>query len=103
MKVTDSVVEAVAEVCRFYRTYHSLRFVGSRLVMRLNRDVGEEELMLLNQDFADIVEKGDIERIDPTEAEVRDGDALDRHRIAFRFNRHHWSRLRMLIDRLNAP
>ncbi len=103
VKVTDSIVEAVTEICRFYRTYHSLRFVGSRLVLRLNSVVDDAELAALNAEFADIVVKGEIERIEATDAERRDDDALERHRLAFRFDRHHWSRLRMLIDRLNSP
>jgi uncharacterized protein (TIGR00730 family) len=101
VKITDSVVEAVTEVTRFYRTYHSLRFVGSRLVLRLERPIGDEEVAALNEEFADIVERGVIERIDATDAEVRDRDELGRHRLAFRFDRHHWARLRLLIDRLN--
>ncbi len=34
-------------------------------------------------------------------SEIADDDHVDLARIAFRFDRHGWSRLRMLIDRLN--
>ena len=36
-KVTDSVDEAVDEVLRFYRVYHSMRYVRGDLVLRLQR------------------------------------------------------------------
>lgn len=99
--VTDSIDEAVEEVCRFYRTYHSLRFVGNRLVLRLHREIGDEELARLNADFGHILERGEIERIAATDAEVRDDDQVDLHRIAFRFDRRSWAGVRRLIDALN--
>ena len=99
--VTDSIDDAVEEVCRFYRTYHSLRFVGTRLVLRLNREVGDNELAALNQQFAPIVEKGEIDRIEATGAERRDDDQVGLHRIAFRFDRRGWAGVRRMIDTLN--
>src|SRR4051794_21190437 len=36
-KVTDSVDEAVKEILDFYRVYHSMRYVGGDLVLRLQR------------------------------------------------------------------
>ncbi|MEQ8841428.1 MAG: LOG family protein [Acidimicrobiales bacterium] len=99
--VTDSIDAAVEEICRFYRTYHSIRFVGSRLVLRLQREIGDEELARLNEDFGHVVAKGEIERIDPTEAEVRDADHIELHRIAFRFDRRSWAGVRRMIDALN--
>jgi uncharacterized protein (TIGR00730 family) len=101
VKVADSVEEAVEEVCRFYRTYDSMRFVGNTLVLRLKRAVGDEELADLNEAFADIVEKGSIERIETTDAELRDADKVDLPRLGLRFGRHRWSRMRRLIDALN--
>jgi len=78
VKLTDSVDEAVDELCQFFKNYHSIRFV-----------------------FADIVVGGCIEAIEPTPAEVRDDDNVDLHRIAFEFNRRHFARLRLLIDAVN--
>lgn len=102
VKITDSVQDAVAEVCQFYRTYHSLRFVGSRLVIRLQRELQDEELAAINDEFGDIVDKGRIERTTATDAERRDADETERPRIALRFDRRQWARLRQLVDTLNA-
>jgi len=99
--VTDSVDAAVEEVCRFHRTYHSLRFVGGRLVVRLHRAVGDAELADLNARFGGFVEKGEIERIEVTDAERRDDDHVDLHRIAFQFDRRSWGIFRQMIDALN--
>jgi len=102
VRVTDSVEEAVDEITRFYSNYHSQRFVGSRLVLRMRKAPDDTVLVELARDFADIIESGTIERIDATEAERRDDDHVDLDRLALRFDRHHWARLRQLIDALNA-
>jgi hypothetical protein len=44
---------------------------------------------------------GGIERSEATRPEIRDGDHVDLPRITFEFDKHKWSMLRMLIDRLN--
>jgi len=101
VKLTDSVDEAVDELVTFFRNYHSMRFVGRRLILRLNHAPSGELLESLNVDFADIVKSGGYESIDATPSEVRDDDFVDLHRIAFEFDRRHFARLRQLIDALN--
>ncbi len=101
MKVTDSVDEAVAEVTGFYRNYHSQRFVDGALVLRMHRPLPAEEISALERDFADVIVDGGMSVIGATKAERDDGDHVDLERLAFRFDRHHWSRLRMMIDRVN--
>ena len=55
-KVTDSVDEAVAEILDFYRVYHSMRYVGNDLVLRLHKPLAEPELLeRIRIDFKDIV------------------------------------------------
>lgn len=99
-RITDAPAEAVTEIQSFYRVYHSQRYVGSRLVLRLTSMPGEKLLDALSAEFADIVD-GKIEAVDASPAEIRDEDEPDRPRIAFEFDRMHVGRLRILIDRLN--
>jgi hypothetical protein len=99
--VTDDVQTAVDEVLGFYRNYHSQRFVKGRLVLRMQQAPSAEELAALNADFADIIVRGEMEIVGATAQEIADDDHVDLARITFRFDRHGWSRLRMLIDRLN--
>ena len=100
-KITDSVEVAADELVRFYKTYHSSRAVGQRLVLRLKRAPSDDELATLTEEFGDIIEDGAIERIDATDSETADDDHVDLDRIAFKFNRHGYARLRQLIDALN--
>jgi uncharacterized protein (TIGR00730 family) len=93
--------DAVQQICHFYTSYHSMRWVGSRLVLRLQRTIAEDELRELNREFADIVVSGEITHVPTSPSEIDDDDVVDLPRIAFRFDRASYSRLRALIDRLN--
>jgi hypothetical protein len=100
--ITDDVEEAVGEVERFYRNYHSLRYVGDRLVLRLRATPTDEEVEALGADFADICVRGTIERARPFPPEISSRDHLALPRLALRFNRRSMGRLRQLIDRCNT-
>ena len=100
--ITDDAAEARRCVIGFYRNYHSLRYVGSRLVIRLKAAPSAEELAALTARFAYLLAGGDIEATEPLPAEVDDDDHLHLPRIVLRFDRHHFSGLRHLIDELNA-
>jgi uncharacterized protein (TIGR00730 family) len=101
--VTDDVDVAVDEITGFYANYHSMRFVEGNLVLRVRHAPDAARLAALNEGFADIVSKGDIEVIGPTKIEARERDFPELGRIAFRFDRRSWARLRELIDALNRP
>lgn len=100
--VTDSVDDAVEEICGFYTTYHSMRYVGQRLILRLSEEIDDARLAALDREFADIVVKGGIERAEPTASEIEDHDHVDLHRLALYFDKASYSRLRVLIDRING-
>lgn len=92
---------AAEHIWHFYANYHSQRYAGGKLILRLREGPSDDVLESLSQDFSDIVVEGRLERAEPSQAEIDDLDALDLDRIAFVFDRRHFGRLRMLIDRLN--
>jgi uncharacterized protein (TIGR00730 family) len=99
--LTDSVEAAVGEILGFYRNYHSIRYVGNTLVIRLRAAPTEVELAALERQFADICLDGGLRASAPLPAEVSDQDHLDLARIALVFNRSGTGRLRGLIDAVN--
>jgi uncharacterized protein (TIGR00730 family) len=101
LRATDRVDEAVDEITGFYANYHSLRFVDGRLVLRMRERPPADDLAALNQEFADIVVRGDIEPIATTAAEIAGDDHVDLDRLALWFDRRSWARLRVLIDAVN--
>jgi uncharacterized protein (TIGR00730 family) len=103
VKITDDVAVAMEEITTFYRKYHSLRFVDGDLVLRMKELPSETTLAQLNTDFADIVASGTIMPVEASKAEIADDDVPQLCRLKFRFDRHSYSRLRALIDRLNTP
>ena len=98
---TDDVHVAADEVMRFYRNYHSIRWVNDLLVIRMQRGPDDTELAGLNERFSSIATDGTITRSDPLPAEVRDDDHLDLHRIALRYSGFFPGVLRRLINALN--
>ncbi len=100
-KVAKSVDEATEEVLGFYRNYHSVRWVGDLLVLRMQVLPSHAELKELNRRFADIVLTGTIRPVDPFPPERSGHDHLELPRLAFRFDKFHFARLRVLIDALN--
>jgi len=100
-RITDSVADTTAELLGFFTNYHSIRYVGRRLVVRIRSVPTAEELADLDAEFADIRTRGTIEVVDPLPAEVTSKDHLELPRIAFYFDRLSHGRLRSLIDALN--
>ena len=99
-KVTDDVDAAVREICGFYRNYHSSRYVGDRLVIRVREAPDAEKLEALNDEFGPILAAG---RIEVCGALPEEGDeAAELSRVVLRYDRRSVGRLRQLIDRLNA-
>ncbi len=99
--VTDSVEDAVAEVLKFHRVYHSMRYVRGDLLLRLHHKLSERQLAQLRQGYQDIISRGTIEQTEADPSEANDQSAQHLPRLRFRFDRHGHGRLRQLIDEIN--
>jgi uncharacterized protein (TIGR00730 family) len=100
-RITDDVTQAVTWITRFYRNFHSSRFVNGLLVIRLKRRPSPAAIEALNEDFGDIIDGEPIHAVETTPQERADSDMVDLPRIALGFNRRDYGRLRELIDVLN--
>jgi hypothetical protein len=101
-RITDDTDQAVKIITRFYRNFHSSRFVKDLFVIRLKHAPTESAVEAMNEDFADIIVGSEIKRIEPTAEELADDDCVELPRIGFGFNRRDYGRLRQLIDVLNS-
>lgn len=99
--ITDSCDVACETIEHFYSNYHSIRYVGERLVVRVRRAPGQGQLAALNEEFGHLVAKGSIDVVGPTKAEQRDDDEVDLARVAFVFTKSGFGELLHLIRRLN--
>jgi uncharacterized protein (TIGR00730 family) len=99
--ITDSAEAAVSHILRFYRRYHSMRFVGRQLAMRLKQTISLEQLEHLRARFSDLLSGGTFELRSPLEEELDEPALRDLPRLVFEFNRRSAGRLRQLINHLN--
>jgi hypothetical protein len=88
-------------VLGFYRNYHSCRWVGDLLVLRVQTAPSKAELADLNRRFADIVTRGSIRVATAFPPERSSNDHPELPRLALRFDKWHFARLRQLIDAVN--
>jgi uncharacterized protein (TIGR00730 family) len=100
--IADDTDQAVKIITRFYRNFHSSRFVKELFVIRLKHAPTDSAIEAMNEDYKDIIISNPIQRIEPTPEEIADNDHTDLPRIAFGFNRRDYGRLRQLIDLLNS-
>jgi len=99
---TDDVATACSLITDFYRRYHSIRWVGSRLVVRTRTPLSDEELDDLNERFGHLCTEGRIERVGPFAPERADDDHLDLPRLALAFNVFKMAGLHHLVRALNG-
>ncbi|MFW2336348.1 MAG: Rossman fold protein, TIGR00730 family, partial [Ilumatobacter sp.] len=71
-------------------------------VIRLRRAPDDDQLAVLNREFAHLVKSGEIRRTAPYAVEKRQNDELELDRIVMAFDKHGFAELRGLIDALNA-
>lgn len=92
---------AVEEIRTFYSNYHSSRYVGDRLLIRLEKPATDEQLADWSGRFADIAEGGVI-RAGLTPEDIADPFLQQLHGVSLKFNRRSFARLRELIDAMNG-
>ena len=100
-QVASSAEEAAAMVRRFYAVYHSLRYVGDRLVLRLQRELPQQTVARLTREFRDLLVSGEITQQPALPQEVDEPELAHLPRLALRFNRREFGRLSELIHRIN--
>jgi hypothetical protein len=99
-RIVDSVDDAVGEIERFYRVFHSARIVVDHLVFRLKRPLTASDLAEIQHRFDDIL-KGPVDQVSgPLPQEL--SEFVELPRLVIPFTRTSYARLRQLIDFINA-
>lgn len=98
---TDHVQQAVQHIENFYANYHSFRYVGKRVLLRLNNALSAQSLERLNAEFSDVLQEGKIEQVFQW---PKSDDACYAHypRLRMQLNHHRMNILPQLIRRMNA-
>lgn len=98
--LTDRAENAVREITRFYRRYHSSRFVREDFVIRMQSAVSDAVVDRLNEEFGDLIASGRIRQL-PGALPEEDGEYARMPRLVFHYNRSSPGRLRLLVNVLN--
>jgi len=91
----------VKEITGFYRIYHSARWVGEKLVIRLARALTAAGVAELNDKFADVLRRGAIVQSKALPQERNEPEILSLPRLVLTPHRRSFGRFRQLIDALN--
>jgi len=100
-RICKSAEEGVEWVTQFYSTYHSMRLVRNRLVVRLEKALTDEAMETLAGEFEDVIQKGTLHRTKPLQDEQNEPDLWGRPRIIFNYDQQSPSRLIQMIHRIN--
>jgi len=99
--ICNSAEEGVKNIVSFYKNYHSIRYVQDLTVLRLNVELSDHTMAALNEEYADIVVDGKIEKVKPFPEELMTRDLLKKPRLAFYFNKENYGRLVHMIRWIN--
>ncbi|MGO9016237.1 MAG: TIGR00730 family Rossman fold protein [Dissulfurispiraceae bacterium] len=99
----NSVDNAVECINKFYRRYHSQRYVDKKLVIRMTSELSPQAVVELKGSFADLLTcGGDICASCALPEEADEEQLADMPRLVVDFNRRDFGRLRKLIDAING-
>lgn len=98
--IAEDPADAVQHVCRFYRNYHSSRYLRDDYIIRLRAPLRPEDLDVLNAEFAGLLKTGKIVQRGALPEEQ--GEHADLPRLVFTHTRRQFGLVRTLIDRINS-
>lgn len=96
--IAKDPADAVKHINRFYRNYHSARYVKDDLVIRVKRKLRESDVERLSSEFAQLLRVGTIVQRGAYDIET---DFRELPRLAFTHTRRNIGLIRRLIDRVN--
>lgn len=97
-----SVDEVIESIDRFFSNFHSTRWVGDSLRLRLLRPITEEALERINEEYGDLSPGVRIEQVAAAPEEDNESELADLPRIALNYHHRGAGRLRQLVAALNA-
>lgn len=101
--ITQDENEAVRIIDDFYRIFHSSRFIGENLVIRLTKPLNVAQVEELENEFPEIRVPGTkIECCAPLHEESDEPDLLRLPRIMLKFDHKHYGLLLAFIRKINT-
>jgi len=98
----DNVDHALKRINQFYYRYHSIRYVGDRLVIRLKSAIDQRKIEKLKAHFSGILKpNGNMHLSGPLKEEIDEPETKNFPRLVLDFNLTKFGRLKSFIDEVN--
>jgi uncharacterized protein (TIGR00730 family) len=99
--ITEDVEEAENMILKFYQNFHSYRWVGQELVIRLQRQLSAEAIQDLNKRFSDLLDGGPLRASRALKQEQNEAELMNLPRLVAGSHRRNFGRLRQMLDAVN--
>lgn len=96
----DTIDDACQAITNFYRVFHSSRYVGEMLVIRLKYELSDSDVEQLNESFSDLLVKGQIMKSQALPQETNH-ELKDLPRLVLHFNQRDYGRFCQMIRAIN--
>lgn len=100
--VTDNVDVAVDEVLRFYTNFHSYRFCGNKMSIRMHHELHDDAVEKLNEEFSDLLVSGKFHKGSALPQESNEPQVMELPRLLCKPHRRSFGRWRQVIDFINV-
>jgi len=100
-KVCHSPEEALDHFDAFYKNYHSTRYVGDVVSIRIKKALSEKAIDKINHTFSKFLSAGPIKASGPLPEEDNEPEIKDLPRLVFKWTKKDFGTLRHLIDFIN--
>jgi hypothetical protein len=97
----ETVECAVEHIAHFYSNYHSSRWVGGKLVIRLQHPLSQKLVEKMDTEFDDVLASGKFVQSAALPEESSEPDIAHLPRLVFQPRRRNFGRLRSVIDAVN--
>ena len=101
-KMCNSVDEAIGEIAQFYKNYHSYRWVGQKMVVRVRRRLADKAIEIINAAFDDVLNGHHLVQDVALPEEHNEPELAEMPRLIFTPKRKNFGRFRKLFDAINA-
>ncbi len=98
----NSVEQAVDEITKFYKIYHSIRYVGDKTVIRLNTRLSNKNVKELTNKYSCILRSGEIEATTVLPVEKENEEYPDLPRLVMDFNKRDFGKFHEMLRFLNT-
>ncbi len=98
----NSVENAVAEITKFYKIYHSIRYVRNKTVVRLNSQLSNENIKEMNNKYSGILRSGEIKATTALPEEKENEEYPDLPRLVMDFNKRDFGKFHEMLRFLNT-